>query len=60
MEYSGKARWLKTREKGYLKFVLINGVVYWGIPMFLFMTFIVFRPFENGFSLGILIIHVLI
>lgn len=60
MDYSGRARWLKTREKGYLKFVLINGLGYWGITMFLIMTFVVFRPFQDGFSLGMLIIHVLI
>jgi hypothetical protein len=58
VDSAAKAKWLKTRELGYLRFVLQYGVVYWGVPMFLFMTFIVFRLFENRFSFGLLSIHV--
>ena len=35
------ARWSTMREKGMLMFVLINGLLAWGAPMFVVMTFIV-------------------
>lgn len=60
MDYLGKARWLKTREKGYRKYILINGVVYWGATMLLLMTFIFNNPFQEGFALGLLVVYVFI
>ena len=31
-------RWEKTRQKGMLKFILINGVLYWGLFMCAFIN----------------------
>jgi len=33
-------RWAKSREKGMLAYVLLAGVVSYGVPMFVIMTFI--------------------
>ena len=34
-------KWAKTRQMGKLRFVLQIGVLSWGIPMFIIMTFFV-------------------
>ena len=36
-------RWEETRKKGKLNYVLINGLLAWGLPMFVVMTFFVMR-----------------
>jgi len=36
-------KWGITRQKGKMKFILLNGVVAWGIPMFVIMTFVINR-----------------
>jgi hypothetical protein len=33
-------RWTKSREKGMLVYVLLTGVVSYGVPMFVVMTFL--------------------
>ena len=37
-------KWETTRKKGKAKFILTNGVLSWGLPMFFVMTFVVNRP----------------
>jgi len=34
-------KWEKTKEKGMLRFVLLRGVLGWGVPVFIIMAFIV-------------------
>jgi hypothetical protein len=36
-------RWGKIRHKGKSRFIVLTGVLAWGIPMFLLMTFVVNR-----------------
>jgi len=49
-------KWESTREKGLLHFVLIRGVLLWGLPMFIFMAFIG-KPFSNGFTSSTALVH---
>jgi len=51
--------WKKSREQGKLKFVLLRGVLSWGIPMFLLMTFTLNKP-ETGFTPQFITINALI
>lgn len=36
-------RWESIRSKGKARFILLTGVLAWGLPMFLLMTFVVSR-----------------
>jgi len=47
--------WSKSRKKGKLKYILINGVMAWGLPMFIVMTFFVNTAFDES---GLLMSHV--
>lgn len=44
-------KWEITRQKGMLIYVLKNGIMAWGVPMFIVMGFIVNKPFANGFTI---------
>jgi hypothetical protein len=33
--------WAQSRQKGKWKFILFNGVLAWGMPMYIIMTFVV-------------------
>lgn len=37
-------RWAKARAQGMLRYVLVSGVLMWGLPMFVVMTFVVSHP----------------
>ena len=43
-------KWSKTREKGRKNFILVNGLLAWGLPMFIVMTFIVNKPTDGHWS----------
>lgn len=40
-------RWEKMRAKGMLRYMLINGLLVWGLPMFAVMIFFQLKP-ETG------------
>ncbi|WP_431636386.1 hypothetical protein ACQVBX_02805 [Dyella sp. KULCS107] len=40
MRLSERRKWQRTREKGVLQYVLVNGVLLFSFPMFLFVTFV--------------------
>ena len=40
--------WGKAREKGSLRFILVSGIISWGVPMFIVMNFVVNMSFLNG------------
>jgi hypothetical protein len=46
-------RWEKVRRGGKWRFVLINGVVSWGVPMFVVMTFVVNRSPDRPLTPGL-------
>ncbi|SRR5258708_6264863 len=37
-------RWATIRARGRLRYILVSGVISWGVPMFFVMTFVVSRP----------------
>lgn len=53
MKIEEQTTWQKIRQKGQLKFILINGMLSWGLPMFAVMTFVFNEPTnENGIRFG--------
>jgi len=50
------AKWNSTRSKGKARFVLIHGVLLWGIPMLVFVSFIS-EPFTSGFLSPAALVH---
>ena len=40
--------WELTREKGKTRYILFNGVLLFGVPMLIFMSFVT-NPFASGF-----------
>ncbi len=50
------ARWESIRANGMARFILIRGVLMWGIPMLIFMSFIS-DPFTNGYLSQTAIVH---
>jgi hypothetical protein len=51
--------WEISRQKGKLNFVLITGILSWGLPMFIFMA-IVYKPFSDGFTSKTAIVHCIV
>lgn len=52
-------QWSKTRQKGKKHFVLVYGVLAWGIPMYVVLALFVHRP-ESGFTVGYLVSSALV
>ena len=50
------AKWNAIRAKGKTRFILIRGVLLWGLPMLVFMSFIT-KPFTNGFLSPAALVH---
>ena len=48
--------WEAIREKGKFRFFFVNGVISYGLPMFVVMAFIV-DPFNDGFISKAAIVH---
>ena len=44
--------WAELRDKGRNRFILVTGVLSFGIPMFIVMSFLVNKPFEHGFTVA--------
>lgn len=53
-------KWSKTREKGIKKFILVNGLLGWGLPMFLVMTFIINKPYNGEWSPSLILFSAVI
>lgn len=53
-------KWEISRAKGKKKFILVSGVLSWGIPMFAVMTFFVNRRQDDVLSPGMILISAII
>ena len=47
-------RWARTRERGMWRFVLRSGVVFYGLPMFFIMTYLIPHPRLNTLQSALL------
>lgn len=51
--------WKKIRNKGKLNYIIMHGVLQWGLLIFIIMT-LINQPFSNGFSSQSAITHYII
>ena len=52
--------WKKIRDKGMRRFIFVNGLLLWGVPMFVVMTFIVNKPDNEHMSIGLIVVNAII
>jgi hypothetical protein len=48
-------KWEVTRQQGKAKYILLTGVLSWGLPMFVVMTFVVNRRRDETLSTGMIV-----
>ncbi len=53
-------KWETTRQKGKGRFILLHGVLGYGVPMFFVMTFVVNRQPERALTLSSIIISAVV
>ena len=51
--------WGLTREKGRTRYILGYGVLAFGLPMLIFMSFVI-HPFVNGFFSAVALVHYMV
>ena len=49
MKEKGFSAWAVSRAKGRNRYIFFNGVLLYGIPMFIFSAFIINKPLEGGY-----------
>ncbi len=54
MKASERDRWARTRMQGMRRFVLFSGVLAYGVPMFVIMTFLIPHPKLSGVQSALL------
>jgi len=60
MEFNKWEKWEKTRARGTFHYVVIHGILGFGIPLGLFMwlcDYFIFQRNENHFELSYLVLH---
>ncbi|MDQ2868123.1 MAG: hypothetical protein M3R59_06920 [Verrucomicrobiota bacterium] len=50
-------RWESLRQKGKRKFIVQNGLLAWGLPMFIFMTFVFGRSQKYPLTPTLILLH---
>ena len=53
-------KWEVTRRQGKAKYILLTGVLSWGLPMFVVMTFVVNRRRDETLSTGMIAVSAFI
>ncbi|MDZ7656004.1 MAG: hypothetical protein U0997_08660 [Sulfurimicrobium sp.] len=53
-------KWQKMRAKGKGRFILIRGLLAWGLPMFMIMTFVANKPASGQMSPGMIALNAFI
>lgn len=49
MNHRRKEYWQKAQSKGKLRFILVNGILFWALPLGIFL-FILFRAYDYFFD----------
>jgi len=51
--------WQETRKDGMVSFILLSGLLSYGLPMFIVMSWVT-KPFANGYASNSAIIHYIV